>query len=80
MHDSETKSSISETGDSGYVSTLRHEVAYLYRLFNGGVLPLLEPSVPSLRSYGSMRSWCIHDGYEAFLTMRRSTFGTVWKP
>jgi len=35
-------------------------------------MPLLEPSVPSLRSYGSMRSWCIHDGYEAFLTMRLS--------
>jgi len=34
---------------------------------------LLEPSVPSLRSYGSMRSRCILDGYEAFLTMRRST-------
>ncbi len=44
----------------------------IYGLFNKGLFPLLEPSVPSLRSYGSMRSWCIHDGYEAFLTKRRS--------
>ena len=29
----------------------------IYGLFNKGLFPLLEPSVPSLRSYGSMRSW-----------------------
>ena len=34
---------------------------------------LIEPSVPSLRSKGSMRSWCIHDGYGAFLLMCQST-------
>jgi hypothetical protein len=50
-------------------------------LFSGGIKPLSEPSVPSLRSYGSMRSRCILDGYEAFLTMRRSLLvRTVWKP
>lgn len=38
-----------------------------------GAKPLSEPSVPSLRSYGSMRSRCILDGYEAFLTMHRSS-------
>ena len=38
-------------------------------------MPLIEPSIPLLRSYGSMRSWCIHDGYEASLSMRRSTLG-----
>ena len=37
------------------------------------MLYLIEPSVPSLRSKGSMRSWCIHDGYEAFLLMCQST-------
>ena len=37
------------------------------------ILFLIEPSVPSLRSKGSMRSWCIHDGYEAFLLMCQST-------
>jgi len=47
----------------------------VFWLFSGGITPLSEPSVPSLRSYGSMRSWCIHDGYEAFLTMRWSI---VW--
>jgi hypothetical protein len=37
------------------------------------MLSLIEPSVPSLRSKGSMHSWCIHDGYEAFLLMCQST-------
>ena len=45
----------------------------VFWLFSGGIKPLSEPSVPSLRSYGSMRSRCILDGYEAFLTMRRSS-------
>jgi hypothetical protein len=34
---------------------------------------LFEPSVLSLRSKGSMRSWCIHDGYGVFLLMYQST-------
>jgi hypothetical protein len=34
---------------------------------------LFEPSVPSLRSRGSMRSWCIHDGHGAFLLMCQNT-------
>ncbi len=37
------------------------------------IILLIEPSVPSLRSKGSMRSWCIHDGYGAFLLMCQST-------
>ena len=45
------------------------------------VTPILLMIGSSLRSYGSMRSRCILDGYEAFLTMRRSSpVRAVWKP
>ena len=53
----------------------------VFWLVSEDIKPLSKPSVPSLRSYGSMRSRYILDGYEAFLTMRRSLLvRTVWKP
>jgi hypothetical protein len=61
------------------ISPLRHEVAYFD--FSVKVLCLCLNSASRLRSCGSMRSRCILDGYEAFLTTCRSLpVRTVWKP